>query len=127
MGCYCVLDCDGYERENIVDANIIFIAEGYATAASLFYWLGVPTVIAFSASNLTATSIALRDKYPTKRIIVCGDTGSDGVKYGEQAARMGNAELKTCPPLQHGSDYNDAYFQLHPDKIRAHILGGDYA
>jgi len=58
----------------------ILIAEGYSTAATLHEDTGHMTVAAFCAGNLAAVAKAMRFKYPTARIIICGD---DDAKEGE--------------------------------------------
>lgn len=51
----------------------IIIAEGYATAASLFEATGVPVVVAFAASNLIHVAKSIRAKYPLAQIIIAAD------------------------------------------------------
>lgn len=70
----------------------LLIAEGYATAASLFEATGHATATAFSASNLEAVARALRAKFPDLRIIICADMdigtpGNPGLAKAIEAAR----------------------------------------
>ena len=51
----------------------IIIAEGYATAASLFEATGLPVVVCFTASNLLPVAKAMRAKYPNAQLIIGAD------------------------------------------------------
>ena len=52
---------------------VILLAEGYATAASLFEATGLCTVVAFDANNLMPVALALHKSYPRAHILVCAD------------------------------------------------------
>ena len=72
-------------------ALIILIAEGYATAASLFEATGLPVAVAFDAGNLAAVAAALHARYKTARLLVCADDdcfseGNPGVTKASAAA-----------------------------------------
>lgn len=53
--------------------DILLIAEGYATAATLHEATGYPVAVVWSANNIMAASQALRKKYPRVRILICAD------------------------------------------------------
>lgn len=61
-------------------AAVILVAEGYATAASLFEATGLPVAVAFDAGNLAPVATVLRHRYKTAKLLVCADddTWSDG-------------------------------------------------
>ena len=65
-GCFGVLG-------NLETERCLYIAEGFATAASIHIAMGATVIAAFSAGNLRATATAIRSKYPTASIIICGD------------------------------------------------------
>lgn len=71
-GCYFVID-------KITD--VIYIAEGYATAATIHEITTHGTVVAFNANNLLSVAKLIRDKYPKHKIIICADNDAFG---GEQ-------------------------------------------
>lgn len=52
---------------------IILVAEGYATAASLFEATGLPVAVAFDANNLAPVAAALRARYKKSQILICAD------------------------------------------------------
>lgn len=51
----------------------ICIAEGFATAASVYQASGLAVVAAFHAGNLGAVAVALRTRYPGARLVLCAD------------------------------------------------------
>ncbi|TAL73709.1 MAG: toprim domain-containing protein [Rhodanobacter sp.] len=54
-------------------ADVLCIAEGYATGASVHAATGYPVAVAFNAGNLEPVAINLRASYPTARIVICAD------------------------------------------------------
>jgi putative DNA primase/helicase len=53
--------------------GLILVAEGYATAASLYEATGIPTAVAFDAGNLAPVAEALRKRYKGARLLFCAD------------------------------------------------------
>lgn len=64
-------------------SDVVCIAEGYATAASIHEATGHPTAVAFDAGNLEPVACALRAKFPSAVIVVCADDDA------ATAARLG--------------------------------------
>lgn len=54
----------------------LYIAEGYATAASIHEATGMPCAVAFDAGNLEPVARALHARYPALVIVICGDDDS---------------------------------------------------
>lgn len=54
-------------------AGLILVAEGYATAASLFEATGLPVAVAFDAGSLMPVAQALKKQYPGNRLLICAD------------------------------------------------------
>lgn len=67
----CFHPIDGMKA--VASAQVLVIAEGYSTAATLAEALGQPTVAAFDTSNLLPVARALHEKFPEKPIIIAGD------------------------------------------------------
>ena len=70
----------------------LFIAEGFATAASVFEATGVATAVAFDTGNLLPVAEALRGKYPTANITIAADDDPSGIgaaKATEAARSIG--------------------------------------
>ena len=71
--------------------DIVLVAEGYATGASLHEATGLPVAIAFDAGNLQPVAEALRKRYRRARILICGDDDfttpkNPGMTYASSAA-----------------------------------------
>lgn len=75
----------------IAGAKTIFIAEGYATAASIHQATGAPVVVAFNANNLTPVTKEIAKAHKYAKIVVCADDdyltdGNPGVTQAQNAA-----------------------------------------
>jgi putative DNA primase/helicase len=94
----------------------IFVAEGYATAATIHEISGRPCVIAYSANNLPEIAGQLRNIHgQTQEIVIVADNDASGVgrnKADEASARHGGRIV--MPPVE--GDVNDY-----------HQSGGDLA
>ena len=65
----------------ILAANqIVCIAEGYATAASVYEATGHTTVVAFQSGNIDKVGIAIRSKYPNLQLVYCTEWLSSSVQ-----------------------------------------------
>lgn len=75
--------------------DVLLVAEGYATAATLHAATKRPVVVAFDAGNMAAVVPAVRERYPDKRLLICADDdantkGNPGVtKAKAVAAQVG--------------------------------------
>ncbi len=85
----------------------ILIAEGFATAASIYEHSGDMTVIAFDAGNLEPVARIFRAKHPDTEIIIMADNDVSG--KGQEAARKAalaiGGKYLVCPLI--GGDFND--------------------
>ncbi len=96
----------------------IVIAEGYATAATIFEATGRPVVVAFDSGNLRAVAEAVRAAHPERELVIAGDNdhanklGNVGAKKAEEAAQAVGA-IWTVPKLSEKekaaglTDFND--------------------
>jgi phage/plasmid primase-like uncharacterized protein len=119
------IDADGKKRYH-KDADIrgcfgllgdpsdrIFVAEGFATAASIYEATGTCTVIAFSAGNLEPCLATMRAILPQAHITIVADNDKPHPKTGEntgvvkakEAAEKHDATV-VYPP-EEGTDAND--------------------
>lgn len=83
QACYCAIG---------KPVDTLLLAEGWATAATLYESTGHATACAFNAGNLGRAAHALRSKFPELRIIVCADNdtqtpGNPGLTKAWEAAR----------------------------------------
>lgn len=87
--------------------GVLYVAEGYATAATIHEVSKRPVVVAYSASNLVPVTGTLRDIYGQAQDIVIvadNDASEAGQKYAEQACAKYGARM-VMPPIQ--GDAND--------------------
>jgi putative DNA primase/helicase len=105
-GCWCMLG---------EPAEVICIAEGYATAASVHEAIGHAVAVAFDCGNLLPVARALREKCPTAKIVVCADDdiatkGNPGLTAAEKAAKEVGGVVAVPEFLKRpdgASDFND--------------------
>lgn len=64
-----------------------YIAEGFATSATIHEMTGKPVFVAFSANNLPSVSRIVRKAFPEAEIVLAADADEAGERYCEQAAR----------------------------------------
>lgn len=94
--------------------GVLYVAEGYATAATIHEVSKRPVVVAYSASNLVPVTGTLRDIYGQGQdIVIVADNDASGVgqKYAEQACAKYGVRM-VMPPIQ--GDAND-YAQAGQD------------
>jgi len=97
-------------------AGKLYIAEGFATAASIHEATEATVLVAFNAGNLAAVAVFARAKYPNRQIIVCADDdhktpGNPGIAKATEAAREAGA-LLAVPVFAKpgtGTDFNDLH------------------
>jgi len=89
------------------EPGVLYVAEGFATAATIHEVSGRPCVVAYSASNLVPVVGALRDMHgPAQQIVIVADNDESGVgqRYAEQASAKYGARM-ILPPIR--GDAND--------------------
>jgi phage/plasmid primase-like uncharacterized protein/KaiC/GvpD/RAD55 family RecA-like ATPase len=89
------------------DATKLYIAEGFATAATIAEVTGQPCAVAYSASNLVPVTGILKEGHPTMDICIVADHDASGVgqRYAEQASAKFGVRMTTPPILGDANDY----------------------
>lgn len=103
----------GWWLGNLDGAQKVYIAEGFATAATIFEETGRPVVIAYSAGNLMAMGKMVREMLPKAAITFVADNDNPNPKTGEntgiakaqKAAESIGASVVYPPEV--GTDAND--------------------
>lgn len=93
----------------------IYIAEGFATAATIHQTTNRPVVIAYSASNLVPVTGTMREMYGAAQdIVIVADNDKSGVgqRYAEQASAKHGARMVMPPILGDANDYAQAGHDL---------------
>jgi len=100
-GCYWMLG-------TMDEPGTLYVAEGFATAATIHQIMGRPCVVAYSASNLVPVTGHLRDRYGISQDIVIvadNDASGTGQKYADQASAKYGARAITIPVQGDANDY----------------------
>jgi phage/plasmid primase-like uncharacterized protein len=92
------------------DAGTIYVAEGFATAATIRQATDRPVVVAYSASNLVPVTESMRARHPTSDIVIVADNDKSGVgqRYAEQACAKHGARMVMPPTEGDANDYAQA-------------------
>ena len=96
------------------EPGTVYIAEGFATAATIHEVSGRPCVVAYSASNLVPVCGTIREHFgATQDIVIVADhdVSGTGQKYADQASAKYGARV-VIPPIE--GDAND-YVQAGHD------------
>lgn len=88
--------------EPVAPDQPIALAEGYATAASVFMATGWPTAVAFDAGNLPPVASSLRKRYPDHELIICDDRDENGAgeSFAREAAKAVGKCVVVCPAFE---------------------------
>ncbi|MBT4428907.1 MAG: DUF3987 domain-containing protein, partial [Nitrospinaceae bacterium] len=88
------------------EKEIIILAEGFATSATILEAQELPTVAAMDAGNLKAVAEALRKKFPDAQFIFAADNDEHGrgKKDAIEAAQTVGGRVVVCPE---DGDFND--------------------
>jgi putative DNA primase/helicase len=110
--------------------NVLCVAEGFATAATVHEASGHPVAVAFDAGNLAAVAKSLRQKFPAIRLIISADDdhateGNPGRSKATEAAKAVSG-LVAVPDFgdnrpQGATDFNDMAKALGLDAVRTAI------
>lgn len=112
--------------------DVVAVAEGYATAASIHMATGWTVLTAFNAGNLLPVARAWRQVHPECRMVICGDDdrwtkGNPGRAKAEACAReVGAATL--FPSFASGAgrltDWNDLHQREGLEEVKRQLLAG---
>jgi putative DNA primase/helicase len=112
---------------DLATSQVILIAEGYATAATLAEATGYAAVMAIDAGNLEAVAKAMRSVYQSKKIILCADNDAKdgredntGLKAAMNAAQSIQADFVV--PDEPG-DFNDLAIKYGNAKVKNIVAG----
>lgn len=93
-------------------SDTVYIAEGFATAATIHEVTGDAVYIAYSASNLVPITEYLRQDHQNVVIVADNDKSGVGLRYAEQAAAKHGARIVTPPVEGDANDYAAAGHDL---------------
>ena len=113
------------------DADTIYIAEGFATAATIAEVTGKPCAVAYSASNLVPVTGIFKESHPTVDICIVADNDASGVgqRYAEQASAKYGVRMTIPPVLGDANDYvqagHDLALLLKPQVATDYLVHAD--
>ncbi len=108
------------------EPGVLYIAEGFATAATINEITNRPCVVAYSASNLVPVTGSMREKHgATQEIVIVADNDASGTgqKYADQASAKYGARV-VMPPID--GDANDYVAAGHDLKILLQPAASDW-
>ena len=97
------------------EPGTLFVAEGFATAATIHETTNRPVVVAYSASNLVPITGILREMYGASQdVVIVADNDKSGVgqRYAEQASAKFGARMVMPPIDGDANDYAQAGHDL---------------
>lgn len=85
----------------------IFVAEGFATAATIYEVTGTPTIMAYSAGNIPEVVKLIRSRYGRISITIVADNDESktGETYANKAAKLYGASVIIPPAIGDANDY----------------------
>lgn len=116
------------------DPGVLYIAEGFATAATIHEVTGRPCVVAYSASNLVPVTGDLRERYgAVQELVIVADNDASGVglRYADQSSARYGARVIVPPTQGDANDYaqsgGDLLSLLQPPQTDWLIPADDFA
>ena len=102
--------------------DIIYIAEGFSTAATVHMAMNECSIATFNCHNLPEVAKLIATKYPNKKIVICGDDDENDVGRvnAEQAANESGGKF-VIAQSENGTDFNDVYIEKGLDEVRRQI------
>lgn len=121
--------------------EIVLIAEGFATGASLYAATGLPVAVAFNSGNLKDAALAIKKKLPNAAITICADddhmlkdqrSGKPKnigvIKAKEAAAAVGGkviiADFTPEEKKKGLTDFNDLHQSRGLDAVKKQVENG---
>uniref|UniRef100_Q31HV9 Primase n=1 Tax=Hydrogenovibrio crunogenus (strain DSM 25203 / XCL-2) TaxID=317025 RepID=Q31HV9_HYDCU len=100
--------------------ELLLIAEGYATAATIHETTGLPVAVAFNANNLEPTAKELKKYHPNTKFVICADDD-----YIQKCQLCKKPTLVSDPQCQHcGMPHNQKNPGIHYAEMTANAVGG---
>ena len=101
----------------VSEGKPVYVAEGYATAASLHLITGQPVAVAFTAWNLEPICQIFKTRYKAEPY-ACPDAGDAGKTSAAQCRSAGFRVVELPPDSRKGLDWNDVHVEqgLEPAK-----------
>ncbi len=99
----------------------LWIAEGFATGATVHEVTGHGVICALSGENMKVVAKWFRTNHKNTQLMIAADSGMRGIAHGMAALKAGIASRLVYPdfrPLDGGSDWNDYRRHYGTDRTR---------
>lgn len=103
--------------------SIVYVAEGYATAASVYEVTGKPSVCAFNAGNIPKVCKAIREKHPDAKIVIAADNDDAGLAFAKEASKEFDAIVVSPPKKEGDLDWNDFHKKFGKEATQKLLTG----
>jgi putative DNA primase/helicase len=124
---------------NIRNSDVVYVAEGFATGATIHQLTGHPVLIAFNCHNIYPAVKTLRTINQYCKLIICADNDDERInpqtgkkenigiiKAKFTAHRISNCIVK-IPKPDHGTDFNDWFQECEESTFDSlQFTSGDY-
>ena len=119
-----------FGSKNFKQEKIIYLAEGIATAGSLYMAINKPVISCFTAYNIKPVLNELLRIAPFKQYIICGDDDNVGKEKALDACKNLPNVKAMFPEFKNLStkptDFNDLHILEGLNTVRKQVLGGSY-
>ena len=96
----------------------LYVVEGYATGLSVNQATGASVVVAFSSGRLSAVAQVLRNRFPSREVVIAGDSGNGSGKAIEAAKLIGGkVAIPAMPEGVTGTDWNDLHTAVSIEEV----------
>lgn len=95
----------------------VFVAEGWATAASVAMAMQGNAVFALDAGNLPKVCEALSEAFPQVELVVAADNDAPGIKAAKASGQ------RWAAPKQKDADWNDVFVTLGANAVKHGLQG----
>lgn len=89
-----------------VESETVYLAEGFATAATIHEVTGSQCFVAYSASNLVHAAQFIKSRHNNLVIVADNDKSRVGLNHAEQAAAKYGARVVMPPEIGDANDYH---------------------
>ena len=90
----------------------LYVAEGYATCASIYAATKTNTIFALSSGNLPKVCEAIQKAFPKVELVVAADNDEAGIKAAKASGRP------YATPKKQGYDWNDVFVEQGEEAVR---------
>ncbi len=112
---------------DLKNEKLIYLAEGFATAASVYEATGKPVVICFNCNNIIPAIASIRSVNKSVKIVIAGDDDHEVIKpknpgrhHADQATKQFSNCVSRFPKFQTPdglSDFNDLHITESIEKV----------